>query len=139
MTLGQKIQNLRKEKGLSQEDLASQITVSRQAVSKWELDLTIPDTENIVQLSKILSVSTDYLLSDVLEKEESKEKETDPVKKKYNNKRIVLWVFIIATSIWLGFYFNRGATTILFLSIIFIITVFILAIWLLIRLWKNKF
>lgn len=81
MTLGQKIQNLRKEKGLSQEDLASQITVSRQAVSKWELDLTIPDTENIVQLSKILSVSTDYLLSDVLEKEESKEKETDPVKK----------------------------------------------------------
>jgi transcriptional regulator with XRE-family HTH domain len=108
-------------------------------VSKWELDLTIPDTENIVQLSKILSVSTDYLLSDVLEKEESKEKETDPVKKKYNNKRIVLWVFIIATSIWLGFYFNRGATTILFLSIIFIITVFILAIWLLIRLWKNKF
>ena len=68
MTLGQKIQNLRKEKGLSQEDLASQITVSRQAVSKWELDLTIPDTENIVQLSKILSVSTDYLLSDVLEK-----------------------------------------------------------------------
>lgn len=82
MTLGQKIQNLRKEKGLSQEDLASQITVSRQAVSKWELDLTIPDTENIVQLSKILSVSTDYLLSDVLEKEESKEKETDPVKKK---------------------------------------------------------
>ena len=139
MTLGQKIQNLRKEKGLSQEDLASQITVSRQAVSKWELDLTIADTENIVQLSKILSVSTDYLLSDVLEKEESKEKETDPVKKKYNNKRIVLWVFIIATSIWLGFYFNRGATTILFLSIIFIITVFILAIWLLIRLWKNKF
>ena len=82
MTLGQKIQNLRKEKKLSQEDLASQITVSRQAVSKWELDLTIPDTENIVQLSKILSVSTDYLLSDVLEKEESKEKETDPVKKK---------------------------------------------------------
>lgn len=41
MTLGQKIQNLRKEKGLSQEDLASQITVSRQAVSKWELDLTV--------------------------------------------------------------------------------------------------
>ena len=80
MTLGQKIQNLRKEKGLSQEDLASQITVSRQAVSKWELDLTIADTENIVQLSKILSVSTDYLLSDVLEKEESKEKETGSVK-----------------------------------------------------------
>lgn len=64
MTLGEKLQKLRKSKGMSQEQLSAQITVSRQAISKWELGESIPDTENIIQLSKIFSVSTDYLLHD---------------------------------------------------------------------------
>ncbi len=51
--LGEKIQRLRKEKGLSQEQLAAQLTISRQAISKWELGESMPDTENIVQLSKL--------------------------------------------------------------------------------------
>jgi len=67
MTLGEKIQHLRKTKGLSQEQLAAQITVSRQAISKWELGESVPDTDNIVQLSKIFEVSTDYLLTDEFE------------------------------------------------------------------------
>ena len=62
--LGEKIQRLRKEKGLSQEQLAAQITVSRQAISKWELGESTPDTDNIVQLCKIFQVSADYLLND---------------------------------------------------------------------------
>ena len=62
MTLGEKIQTLRKQKGLSQEQLAEKITVSRQAVSKWELSESFPDVDNIVQLSNIFDVSTDYLL-----------------------------------------------------------------------------
>jgi transcriptional regulator with XRE-family HTH domain len=67
MRLGEKIHQLRKARGLSQEELAGQLTISRQAISKWELGETVPDTENIVQLSKIFCVSTDYLLSDEYE------------------------------------------------------------------------
>ena len=67
MTLGVKIQFLRKQNGMSQEQLASQLTVSRQAISKWELDSCVPDTDNIVQLSKLFKVSTDYLLNDDIE------------------------------------------------------------------------
>ena len=62
--LGEKIHQLRKAKGLSQEQLASQLTISRQAISKWELGEAMPDTDNIVQLSKLFGVSTDYLLDD---------------------------------------------------------------------------
>ena len=65
--LGEKIQRLRKVNGLSQEELASQLTVSRQAISKWELGESVPDTENVVQLSKLFGVSTDYLLNDEYE------------------------------------------------------------------------
>ncbi len=69
MLLGEKIHWLRKQKGLSQEELAAQITVSRQAVSKWELCESMPDVENIVQLSRLFCVSIDYLLNDELEAE----------------------------------------------------------------------
>lgn len=64
MTFGEKIQKLRKEKGLSQEDLSYQLNVSRQAISKWENDNGYPETEKIVRMSKIFNVSLDYLLND---------------------------------------------------------------------------
>jgi len=63
MTLGEKILVLRKQNGLSQEQLAEKITISRQAISRWELNESIPDVDNIVQLSKVFGVSTDYLLT----------------------------------------------------------------------------
>ena len=62
--LGKKIQQLRKDNGMSQEELASKLTISRQAISKWELGESMPDTENIVQLSKLFGVSTGFLLND---------------------------------------------------------------------------
>jgi transcriptional regulator with XRE-family HTH domain len=62
MLLGEKIQQLRKEKGFSQEQLAAQITVSRQAISKWEIGESMPDIDNVIQLSKLFGVSTDFLL-----------------------------------------------------------------------------
>ena len=67
MTFGEKLQKLRKEKGLSQEQLAAQISVSRQALSKWELGTAIPDTENALRISKLFGVSIDYLLNDEYE------------------------------------------------------------------------
>ena len=64
MTFGEKIQKLRKEAGLSQEDLSYQLGVSRQAISKWERDNGYPEPEKIVRMSKIFNVTLDYLLND---------------------------------------------------------------------------
>ena len=64
MTFGEKLQTLRRERGLSQEALAEQLRVSRQAVSKWELDAARPDIDNVLALAALFEVSTDYLLLD---------------------------------------------------------------------------
>lgn len=70
MILAEKIVRLRKKQGLSQEELAEKMNVSRQAVSKWEGAQSIPDLEKILQLSSIFGVTTDYLLKEDLEEEE---------------------------------------------------------------------
>ena len=62
MNLAQRIQTLRKQKGLSQENLAHELGVSRQAVSKWESEQAYPDLDKIILLSNYFKVSTDYLL-----------------------------------------------------------------------------
>lgn len=67
MTFGEKLQLLRRQRGLSQEKLAEQLGVSRQSVSKWELGDSLPDTGNIKQLRGLFGVSTDYLLIDEIE------------------------------------------------------------------------
>lgn len=64
MTFGEKLQLLRKQNGMSQEQLALKLDVSRQAISKWELNNSLPDTENAIQLSQLFCVSLDYLLKD---------------------------------------------------------------------------
>lgn len=70
MILADKLINLRKKNGMSQEELAEKMSVSRQAVSKWEGAQSIPELEKILQLSRIFGVTTDYLLKDELEDEE---------------------------------------------------------------------
>ncbi len=67
MILAEKIVKLRKEKGWSQEELAMQLNVSRQSVSKWESSASIPDLDRILKLSQIFDVSTDFLLKDEME------------------------------------------------------------------------
>lgn len=62
-TLGNRIQTLRKGQGLSQEQLAEILQVSRQALSKWELDASAPALEHIMLLSQHFGVSTDFLLT----------------------------------------------------------------------------
>lgn len=62
ITLGARLAKYRKKKGLSQEELAYKLDVSRQAVSKWERDEASPDTNNLIALSKIYNVSLDDLL-----------------------------------------------------------------------------
>ena len=64
MIFAEKLIMLRKQKGWSQEELAAQLDVSRQSVSKWESMTSIPDLDKIIKLSSIFDVSTDYLLKD---------------------------------------------------------------------------
>ena len=64
MKLSDKIIHLRKTNGLSQEDLAEKLNVSRQAISRWENGTALPDAQNVLQISKLFQVTTDYLLND---------------------------------------------------------------------------
>ncbi|MDE7282330.1 MAG: helix-turn-helix domain-containing protein [Lachnospiraceae bacterium] len=64
MTLGQKLKTILKENGMTQEDLAERLDVSRQAVGKWVNDKGIPEVGKLVQISNLFGVSTDYLLKE---------------------------------------------------------------------------
>ena len=73
MNLSDRIQYLRKARGISQEGLAEQLGVSRQAVSKWESEQSMPDLDKIISMSDYFEVTTDYLLKGiepVVQKEE---------------------------------------------------------------------
>lgn len=75
MELKDKILKLRKTKGFSQQELADQLGVSRQSISKWELGESSPDINNIITLSEVFNVSTDYLLKeDIVENEIDRDK-----------------------------------------------------------------
>lgn len=75
MTIGDRIQSLRKTKGISQEELADKIGVSRQAISKWESEQSNPDLEKIILLSDYFEVTTDYILKGIEPKLNLSEKE----------------------------------------------------------------
>ncbi len=77
MTLGEKITHLRNAAGLSQEVLADRLGVSRQSVSKWEMDQALPQIDKVLQLCQIFNVSTDALLYDKITIDRSKESRTN--------------------------------------------------------------
>ncbi|MDO4261937.1 MAG: helix-turn-helix transcriptional regulator [Eubacteriales bacterium] len=96
MAIGEKIQKLRKQQGLSQEALAEKVTVTRQTISKWELGQSTPDLDFVAQLSDIFSVTADYLI-----KEDRTEPDEPPCKKRQyrlseRGKGIVLALFSAA-------------------------------------------
>ena len=95
MNLADRIQHLRKSKGLSQEELADQMGVSRQAVSKWESEQSTPDLEKVVALSDFFGVTTDYLL-----------KGLEPAEEKEGSEKLVGRVLSIASTalIFLGLF-----------------------------------
>ncbi|MDO4926072.1 MAG: helix-turn-helix transcriptional regulator [Turicibacter sp.] len=82
MLLGEKLRKLRIARKLSQEQLADELRVSRQAISNWELGESTPDTENLVALSDYFGVSIDYLLKNQKESDPSAQvliKEVQPI------------------------------------------------------------
>ena len=72
MTFGEKLQSPRQRAGMSQDQLAERLEVSRQAVSRWERDETMPETDKVVALADIFDVTTDYLLRPQPESSETK-------------------------------------------------------------------
>ncbi len=108
MKLSDKIIQLRKSNGWSQEDLAEKMNVSRQAISRWENGTALPDSNNILQLSKLFNVTADYLLNDDYESDDDipclKEtnKALDNQKKNYRKLSLVASVaFLIGAFCWL--------------------------------------
>lgn len=90
MIFADKLVRLRKKNGWSQEELAEQLNVSRQSISKWEGAQSVPDLQRIIKLSEIFNVSTDYLLKDEIEENEQHIKEEKvSLDKEGNRLRVV--------------------------------------------------
>ena len=89
MTLGERLTNLRKEKHLSQENVAEKLNVSRQTISKWETDQSTPDFDKIVPLCELYDISSDELLTGI---KTDKEILDDQVQNKYNPQKRALGI-----------------------------------------------
>ena len=107
-TMGQIIRRLRKERNLTQEELAEQLNITYQAVSRWENGTALPDANNILQLSKLFGVSADYLLNEDYCSDETvcaaKEDDTASAVEKKEDSKLYLVAsiaFAIAGLIWL--------------------------------------
>lgn len=113
MTLGEKIFRLRSEKGLSQEAFGDMLGVSRQSVSKWETDQSLPELEKIVVISELFGISTDYLLKENMEKPEISIAKTGDIKSKkphyeYKSKKTIRGVPLVHVNFGLGLYRAKG-------------------------------
>ncbi len=98
MTFGQKLQQLRKARGLSQEDLARQLSVTRQTISKWELDQSTPDLPYLAAISEVFGVSTDFLIKESLTESDAPPPQKKPLtaqeKKSCSKQQVVLNLFL---------------------------------------------
>ena len=65
VTTGEKLALLRKKRGITQEELSEMLNVSRQSVSRWELDAAFPETDKLIKLSKLFECSIDFLLNEI--------------------------------------------------------------------------
>ncbi len=108
MTIGEKIQHYRKKLNISQEELGNQLSVSRQSVSLWEKDVTMPTVDNIKRLAEIFSVTVDQLMSteEVEQETESKEilytlteKDVKKVRFSFSARYIYMIIFLVIISI----------------------------------------
>lgn len=114
MNLATKLVTLRKQKGLTQMDLAEQLNVSRQAISRWEVGAAIPSIDNLRVLSELYETSVDYLLNDDVAEHTESTRETEVrhivheiILQKPKRKPLVIW----------------GITVILALAVLFFILI----------------
>ena len=108
MKLYEKIIKLRKSNGWSQEELAEKLDLSRQAISRWENGTALPDANNILQLSKIFGVTSDYLLNEDYSDDGDipcvKEAKKELDSKKDSNRKLFIVssvAFLLGAVVWL--------------------------------------
>lgn len=96
MALSEKLYSLRKKSGLSQEQLAEQLSVSRQAISKWEAGQSVPESEKLIAISNYFNVSLDYLMK---ETEEDHSVTKEPAEKTMQARDRTKWLLGIIVCI----------------------------------------
>lgn len=115
MTLAEQITHLRKERKMSQEELAEALQISRQSVSKWETGMSNPDTENLIRLAEIFQVDVNLLIGSQMEPEE---KPAQPVLPHDQRKTVrILSLFLVLSvclcgifaGLWLGEKGNKNS------------------------------
>ena len=100
MNIADRIQNLRKQKGISQEELADKVGVSRQAVSKWESEQSVPDLDKVIILSEYFGVTTDYLLKGIETKSQSDDRKPNASIFTIVGTALDFMGLILAAAIW---------------------------------------
>lgn len=123
MNLSEKLILLRKEKGVSQAELAELMNVSRQAISRWETGAAVPSAENLKYLRSLYNVSLDYLFNDAADEPDENEKVIEEIEneiasipgdeKEHSKKRktkwvVVLWFLLIAVAIYISVRVGSG-------------------------------
>ena len=103
MILADKITALRKKAGWSQEELAEQLGVTRQSVSKWEGAQSVPDMDKVVQMSRLFGVTTDFLLKDELSEEEDYTRENKAKSPVIGAVSGVYWLLVTAVYLFYTF------------------------------------
>ena len=109
-----KLVSLRKQKGITQMELAEKLNVSRQAISRWEVGAAVPTTDNLKVLSELYGVSIDYLLNDAVENVSKQNEE----KRGFQNRRgfsvsaaiiaVLLVIFFVLTAVVVSMAKNSG-------------------------------
>lgn len=103
MILADKITALRKKAGWSQEELAEQLGVTRQSVSKWEGAQSVPDMDKVVQMSRLFGVTTDFLLKDELSEEEDYTRENKAKSPVIDAVSGIYWLLVTAVYLFYTF------------------------------------
>lgn len=103
MNIGSRIQRLRKENNMTQENLADYLQISRQSISKWEANLSYPETEKLIKLAKLFNVSVDYLLTGNTETKLIKNYHYE-----YKSKKKIFGIPLVHINLGLGLYKAKG-------------------------------
>ena len=116
MSLGEKLLSLRKKKGLSQEEVADLLHVTRQTVSKWETDQSTPDFDKVVPICKLYDISTEELFGEVAVSEKEVINSSNDVVnyREYNQKKalyttlaVMLYILSIVVIIFFSVVFSN--------------------------------
>ena len=100
MNIGKRIHEIRQQKNLTQEQLASDLAISRQAVSKWESDKAIPDIENLMYISNLYNVSLDELIKG--DDRVGQKIVADASAKKWHKLSILFFAALLVYIVWFG-------------------------------------